>query len=91
MHFTNSCVVYPGFDGRFTMRGKLRYVIKAKCYIFSYITSTVQFSYGKHYYSSANVDMSRICNHAMLEQTQPVESHGGITICGMYIHDITFH
>lgn len=32
----------------------------------------------------ANVDMSRICNHAMLQQTQPVDSHGGITVCGMY-------
>jgi hypothetical protein len=30
------------------------------------------------------VDMSRICNHAMLQQTQPVDSHGGITVCGMY-------
>ena len=48
--------------------------------IFSYITSTVQFSYCKRYYSSANVDMSRICNHTMLQQTQPVDSHGGITI-----------
>ena len=52
--------------------------------LFSYIIFTVQFSYCKHYYFLANVDMSRICNHAMLQQTQPVDSHGGITICGMY-------
>ena len=52
--------------------------------LFSYIISIAQFSYCKHYYSSANVDMSRICNHAMLQQTQPADSHGGITICGMY-------
>ena len=81
MHFTNSCVVFSGFDGRFTMRGKLRYVIKQNGI---FIISPVQFSHCKHYYSSANVDMSRICNHAMLQQTQPVDSHGGITICGMY-------
>ena len=53
--------------------------------LFSYVIFIVQFFYCKHYYySSANVDMSRICNHAMLQQTQPVDSHGGITICGMY-------
>ena len=55
--------VFPGFDGRFTMRGKLRYVIKAKCYfhIYSYNCS-VKLEQGSTPFFKSQIGVKQGCN-----------------------------